>query len=290
MKGSAMTNRQQFAGLVRSGQPVLAPVALDPLSARLVESLGFGAAYLSGGGFGFQLSVSEALLTITEVAALTRQITARSDVPLIVDGGVGFGDALHTTRAVREIEAAGGAAIEIEDQVAPKRAHHHKGVEHLAPLEMMVDKVREAVAARRDDDFLIIARTGAVRNESFERALERAAAYRDAGADVLMLFPTSGEQIAEAGRVLGRPLSMMAPADRLNPDELAAHGFNLLIDPFTGQVAAYGAMRDAYRSIADSGGSGRAVDDLMSLYREVQDMAGMAELYAIEERTTERPQ
>ena len=284
-----MTDRTPFAKAVRSGQPILAPVALDPLSARLVESLGFPAAYLSGGGFGFQLSVSAALLTITEVAGLTRQITARSNVPLIVDGGVGFGDALHTTRAVREIEAAGAAAIEIEDQVAPKRAHHHKGVEHLVSLEMMVDKVREAVAARTDPDFLIIARTGAVRNESFERALERVAAYREAGADVLMLFPTAPEQIAEAGRVLSGPLSMMAPADRLDPESLAQHGFNLLIDPFTGQVAAYGAMRDAYRSIAETGSSGREVDELMSLYREVQNMAGMDELYAIEERTTERP-
>ncbi len=284
-----MTNRQHFANLVRSGQPILAPVSLDPLSARLVESLGFEAAYLSGGGYGFQLSVSEALLTITEVAGLTRQIAARSDIPLIVDGGVGFGDPLHTWRAVREIEAAGAAAIEIEDQVAPKRAHHHKGVEHLVPMEMMVDKVREAVDARRDEDFIIIARTGAVRNESFERALERCAAYREAGADVLMLFTTDEAQIAEAGRVLGGPLSMMAPADRLDRKSLASHGFNVLIDPFTGQVAAYGAMRDAYRNIASSGASGREVDELMSLYREVQGMAGMDELYAIEERTTERP-
>ena len=283
-----MTNRAAFADKVRNGESILAPVALDPLSARLVESLGFEAAYLSGGGFGFQLSVSEALLTITEVAGLTRQITARSDIPLIVDGGVGFGDPLHTWRAVREIEAAGAAAIEIEDQVAPKRAHHHKGVEHLVPMEMMVDKVREAVDARRDEDFIIIARTGAVRNESFERALERCAAYREAGADVLMLFSSDEAQIAEAGRVLGGPLSMMAPADRLDRVTLAGHGFNVLIDPFTGQVAAYGAMRDAYRSIASSGASGREVDELMSLYREVQGMAGMDDLYAIEERTTER--
>ena len=284
-----MVNREHFSELVRSGKPILAPVALDALSARLVESLGFEAAYLSGGGFGFQLSVSEALLTITEVAGLTRQITARSDIPLIVDGGVGFGDPLHTWRAVREIEAAGAAAIEIEDQVAPKRAHHHKGVEHLVPMEMMVDKVREAVDARRDEDFIIIARTGAVRNESFERALERCAAYREAGADVLMLFTSDEAQIAESGRVLGGPLSMMAPADRLDRVTLAGHGFNVLIDPFTGQVAAYGAMRDAYRNIAESGASGREVDELMSLYREVQGMAGMDDLYAVEERTTERP-
>ncbi len=284
-----MTDRRRFAELVRSGQSILAPVALDPLSARLIESLGFEAAYLSGGGFGFQLAVSEALLTITEVAGLTRQITARSEIPLIVDGGVGFGDALHASRAVREIEAAGAAAIEIEDQVAPKRAHHHKGVEHLVPIQTMVDKLREAVEARRDDDLIIIARTGAVRNESFERALERCAAYREAGADVLMLFSSDPAQIAEAGRVLGGPLSMMAPADRLDRAELARHGFSVLIDPFSGQVAAYGAMRDVYRNLAERGASGREVDQLMSLYREIQQMAGMDELYAIEERTTERP-
>ncbi len=284
-----MTDRQRFADRIRSGETTLAPVCLDPLTGRLIESLGFPAAYLSGGGLGFQLAVSEALLTTTEVAALTRQITARSNVPLIVDGGVGFGDALHTARAVREIEAAGAAAVEIEDQVAPKRAHHHKGVEFLEPLEVMAGKVREAAAARSDPNFLIIARTGAVRNESFERALERSLAYREAGADVLMLFPAGDEQIAQAGGALGGPLAIMGAAGRQAPESLTQHGFNLQIDPFTGQVAAFGAIREAYRAIAQHGGSGRSIDELMALYRDVQEMAGMEELYALEERTTVPP-
>ena len=285
-----MSNRAEFARRVREGETVFAPVCLDPLTGRLIESLGFGAAYLSGGGLGFQLAVSEALLTLTEIAALTRQITARCDVPLIVDGGVGFGDALHTTRAIREIEAAGAAAIEIEDQVAPKRAHHHKGVEFLEPPEVMVDKVREAAAARSDPDFLIIARTGAVRNESFERAIERSLAYREAGADILMLFPNSEEQIEEAGRRLGGPLSLMGAAGRQDPNWLTSHGFNLQIDPFTGQVVAFGAVREAYQAIAERGQSGREIDELMSLYRDIQDTAGMEDLYAIEARTTVPPQ
>ena len=284
-----MTTRAEFAAKVRRGESILAPVALDPLTARVTESLGFEAAYLSGGGLGFQLSVSEALLTLTEVAGLTRQIAARSGIPLIVDAGVGFGDAVHLARAVGELESAGAAAIEIEDQVAPKRAHHHKGVEHLVPLEMMVGKIREAVAARTDPDMLIIARTGGVRNESFEAAVERMLAYKEAGADVLMLFPQGEEQIAEAGRRLPHPLSLMAPADRLDPAALAGHGFTLLIDPFTGQVLMYEALRDAYRRIRGSGASGRDVDELMALYREVQQAAGMDDLYAIEERTTEKP-
>lgn len=274
---------------MRAGETVFAPVCLDPLTGRLLESLGFGAAYLSGGGLGFQLAVSEALLTLTEIAGLTRQISARCNVPLIVDGGVGFGDALHTTRAIREIEAAGAAAIEIEDQVAPKRAHHHKGVEFLEPPEVMIDKVREAAAARSDPDFLIIARTGAVRNESFEQAIERSLAYREAGADVLMLFPADEDQIAEAGRRLGGPLSLMGAAGGQDPDWLTSQGFNLQIDPFTGQVVAFGALREAYEAIARDGASGRPIEELMGLYREVQDAAGMDELYALEERTTVRP-
>lgn len=285
-----MSNRAEFARRVRVGETVFAPVCLDPLTGRLIESLGFGAAYLSGGGLGFQLAVSEALLTLTEIAGLTRQISARCNVPLIVDGGVGFGDALHTTRAVREIEAAGAAAIEIEDQVAPKRAHHHKGVEFLEPPEVMVDKVREAAAARSDPDFLIIARTGAVRNESFEQAIERSLAYREAGADVLMLFPNSEEQIEEAGRRLGGPLSLMGAAGRQDPDWLTSHGFNLQIDPFTGQVVAFSAVREAYEAIARDGQSGREINELMSIYRDVQDTAGMEALYAIEARTTVPPQ
>lgn len=287
---SAMTNRRDFARQVRGGETVFAPVCLDPLTGRLIESLGFGAAYLSGGGLGFQLAVSEALLTLTEIAGLTRQITARCDVPLIVDGGVGFGDALHATRAIREIEAAGAAAIEIEDQVAPKRAHHHKGVEFLEPKEVMVDKVREAAAARSDPDFLIIARTGAVRNESFEQAIERSLAYREAGADILMLFPNNEEQIEEAGRRLGGPLSLMGAAGRQDPNWLTSHGFNLQIDPFTGQVVAFAAIREAYRAIAEHGQSGREIDELMGLYRDIQDTAGMEALYAIEARTTVPPQ
>ena len=115
-----MNTRSKLRAAIEAGGPVFAPVCLDPLTARTIEGLGYEAAYLSGGGLGFQLAVSEALLTITEVATLTRQITQRSSVPLIVDGGVGFGDALHASRAIWEFEAAGAAAIELEDQIAPK--------------------------------------------------------------------------------------------------------------------------------------------------------------------------
>ena len=102
-----MNARTTLRQRLEQGPPVLAPVCLDPLAARLIEQLGFGAGYLSGGALGFSLAVSEALLTVTEIATATRQITQRSALPLIVDIGVGFGDAVHVSRTIREAEAAG---------------------------------------------------------------------------------------------------------------------------------------------------------------------------------------
>jgi 2-methylisocitrate lyase-like PEP mutase family enzyme len=284
-----MSARTTLRAAIEGGGPVFAPVCLDPLTARTIEGLGYEAAYLSGGGLGFQLAVSEALLTITEVATVTRQITQRSAVPLIVDSGVGFGDALHASRAVWEFEAAGAAAIELEDQVAPKRAHHHKGVEHLIPVQEMVEKLQAVVAARSDPDFLIIARTGAVRNESFGAAIARGRAYRAAGADVVMLFPSSEEEWQRAPGEIDAPLAALAAFDTRSREAWHASGWPLVIDPFSGQVLAYQAMRDAHSRFQADGATGHDPADLFRVYREVQQAAGMEDFYAIEERSTEKP-
>ncbi len=246
-------------------------------------------AYLSGGALGFQLAISEALLTLTEVATAARQITARSSIALIVDGGVGFGDAVHTSRTVAEIEATGAAAIELEDQVAPKRAHHHKGVEHLVSLETMVGKLKAAVAARDDPDFLIIARTGAVQNESYEAAIERGRAYRTAGADLVMLRPEREDQWRAAPAAIGAPLAAMASFGGRTRTEWEALGWPLVIDPFTGQVAAYRAARETLRRFIVEGTSGEDERALAAAYEEIKQTAGMDALYDIEKRTTERP-
>ncbi len=283
-----MTARRRLRKRIAEGGPVFAPVCLDPLTARTLEGLGYEAAYLSGGALGFQLAVSEALLTLTEVATATRQITQRSSIALIVDGGVGFGDAVHASRAVRELEAAGAAAIELEDQVAPKRAHHHKGVEHLVPLETMVGKLEAAVAARSDPEFLI-ARTGAVRNESYEAAVERGRAYRAAGADLVMLRPESDEQWRAAVTDIDAPLAAMASFGSRTREQWRGLGWPLVIDPFTGQVAGYLAARGALKRFIEDGASGEDEAALAAGYEEIKRAAGMDALYAIEARTTERP-
>ena len=276
--------RDGIEAALAGGAPVVGPLTLDPLTARLAEELGYGAGYLSGGALGYQLAVSEALLTITELADTCRRMTVRSSLPIVVDGGVGFGDAVHVQRAMWEFESAGAAAIELEDQVAPKRVSHHRGVEHLVPVEEMTDKIAAAVEARSDPDFLVIARTGAVRHEGFEAALGRLERYREAGADLLLLFPSTEEEWAAAPQRLGAPLVAMVSVEAVAG--LPA-GWPLVVDPITGQVLAYRAVRDAYRRYRTEGTSGHPVKELMSVYRELAPMAGLEPLYDLERRTTE---
>ena len=283
-----MVDRRTFREqLTRADTPaVLAPLTLDPLTARLCERLGFGAGYVSGGGLGYQLAVSEALLTVTELAAAVSAITRRSSLPIIVDGGVGFGDPVHVARVMWEFEAAGAVAVELEDQIAPKRVSHHRGVEHLVPAAEMVAKLRVAVAQRRDPDFLLIARTGAVRHEGFEAAIERGLAYAEAGADLVMLFPETPEQWTDAPRRLPVPVVAMTAHGARAAAEWRAQGWPLVIDPFTGQTAALAAVRSAYERVA-AGEPGGDLTALMATYRELPGLAGLDELYDIERATTE---
>ena len=268
--------------------PVFAPLCLDPLTARLAHQCGFRFGYLSGGALGYSYAVSEALLTMSELVEVTRRLTLRSDLSIIVDGGVGFGDPVHVARAVWEFESAGASAIELEDQVAPKRVSHHRGVEHLVETGIMCAKIEQAVAARENPNFLIIARTGAVKNESFEEALTRLAAYQRSGADVLMLMPENEDQMRSARAALSAPLATITSLDAKLPEDWAALGWNLVIDPFTAQVLAFEATRNAYQQFQTTGRTGVYRARIFEIYRELPAMAGLEALYAIEDATTEK--
>jgi methylisocitrate lyase len=278
--------RRRLREALAGDGPVLAPLCLDPLTARLLTELGFSAGYVSGGALGFQYAVSEALLTAGDVADVTRRITRRSDLAVVADGGVGFGDPVHVARAVWELEEAGAAAIEIEDQVAPKRVHHHVGVEHLVDTATMAAKIEVAVAERRDPDLAIIARTGAVRHEGLDAAIDRLTAYRAAGADVLMLFCSTEQLATVAGRVEG-PFATITTLDRHPRGEWASTGWSLVIDAFAGQAVPLQALRDAYRRYLDDGSLGVDLAG-MDLHRELVGLCGLEPLLDVERRTTER--
>ncbi|MDE0659046.1 MAG: isocitrate lyase/phosphoenolpyruvate mutase family protein [Gammaproteobacteria bacterium] len=283
-----MSVRSRLRAAIDAREVVFAPLALDALTARIAEQAGFQAVYLSGGALGYTHAVSEALLTLDELVHATRRVVARSDVAVIADAGVGFGDAVHMTRTIREIEAAGAAAVEIEDQVAPKRVSHHRGIEHLVAPEEMAAKVEHAVRSRDDRDFLVIARTGAVKNESFEDAVRRANLYRDAGADLLMLMPRADEQWAQAPKRIDGPLATISSLDTRRAEAWRDLGWSLVVDPFTTQAVVVDALRTLYGRFMAEGQTGTDRQRILETYRMLSDLAGFAPLYAIEDATTER--
>ncbi|MEC8867479.1 MAG: isocitrate lyase/phosphoenolpyruvate mutase family protein, partial [Pseudomonadota bacterium] len=160
-------------------------------------------------------------------------------------------------------------------------------IEHLVEMGEMTGKIRAAVDARSDSDFVIIARTGAVRNESFEKAIERGNAYADAGADLVMLMPTNETEWQEAPRRFDVPVATITSLDSRLPAEWASLGWDLIIDPFTAQTAAVDAISNAYQQFRQSGTTGLDRNDIFAHYRLLADIAGLQEFYEIEDRTTE---
>jgi 2-methylisocitrate lyase-like PEP mutase family enzyme len=283
---------QALRQALQSGEPVVAPLCYDPLTSKLVERLGFPAAYLGGGALGFVLNVTEAMLTLTELVAVLRQITLKTTTPIIVDGTTGFGEPLHVMRTVHEVERCGGAGIEIEDQLVPKRAHHHKGIEHLIPTEAMVDKVRAAVEAREDPDFLIIARTNAIRQVSLAEAVKRGNAYAEAGADMIMAFPRTPEEARQLPKEIRKPvvymLSAVGERPPFTPQELYAMGYPLIIESQAGLMIAYGAIRKAYLELKEKARISGDPAEIKAIRDEINEVVDLPRYWALEARTVEK--
>jgi 2-methylisocitrate lyase-like PEP mutase family enzyme len=207
MKDRAMTSRsprRELHNMLVPGAALLLPGVANALAARVVADQGFAAAYVTGAGIAntFVGVPDIGLVTVSELAAHVAAIREAFPGPLVVDADTGFGNAVNVVRTVQLLERAGADALQIEDQVFPKRCGHFAGKE-VIPAAEMVAKIKAAVDTRRDPDLLIIARTDAIAPEGFAAALERAAAYREAGANVTFVeAPTSIEEIAEIPRRL----------------------------------------------------------------------------------------
>jgi len=238
--------KQQLA----SGQ-VIAAGAFVPFIARLVEAAGYDAVYVSGAALSNSLArPDEGLLPRSRVLEFTREIVEVVDLPVIVDVDTGFGGPIGTAETVRLFEAAGAAAVQLEDQDPRwKRCGHLEG-KHLISCARMAEKVRAAVGAKRDPSFQIIARTDAVAVEGFEPAVERARAYEAAGADVI--FPealTSREMFADFRTRVSVPLlanmTEFGKSPYLSDAEFAKLGYALVLHPATTFRLAARAIKDA---------------------------------------------
>ena len=288
---SALT---KFRELLASPRFILALGVWDPLTARVGESLGIECVHLGGYQLGVGSAVSEPLISLTELANFTRYITAAVRIPLIVDAGAGYGEPLHVMRTVKEIERAGAAGLHIEDQIYPKRAHYHKGVEHVVSREEMVAKIRAAIAARTDPKFMIMGRTDAMATDGFAEGVARANLFLEAGADMVMIFPNSLEEARRAPREIKGPISFVnSEGNRLkrpvfSVKEFENMGYKMATYPTQLLCPVVPEMKRVVTNLKTKGVSGFTQEQMIPWRKECEDLIGLEEYYRIERETVER--
>ena len=276
--------------LLKDKKLLLAPGAYDVLSARIIEMAGFDTVYMTG--YGTSASVlgqpDVGLLTMTEMAERARNIAAAVKVPVIADGDTGFGNPLNVARTVQAYERAGAAAIQLEDQVFPKRCGHMLG-RRVIPMEEMIQKIKAAVDARQDGDFVIIARTDARTNHGLEEALRRGKAYEEAGADVLFIeSPESVDELRQINEAFPNTptLANMIEGGRtpfLPTADLEALGFGIALYPTGPLYAAAKAVQGYVEELKTVGTTAGKVQDMIT-FEEFNHLIGLPEYNRLEER------
>jgi len=273
-----MTSARRLRDLLADDtRPLILPGAPNALSARVVEEAGFSAVYVSGAGLTntFLGMPDLGLLSITELASHVAAMADAVDVPLVVDADTGFGNAINVQRTVRQLERAGAAAIQIEDQAMPKKCGHFAGKDVIS-AEEMVGKIKAALDARVDPDVAIIARTDVGATAGITEACDRAAQYLEAGADILFVeAPRSVEEMRQiTTQVPGLHIANMVEGGLtpiLRKDELAELGFAVALYANAAMRGAVVGMRNVLGHLAKHGDT-RAADDLMISWRDRQDL------------------
>jgi 2-methylisocitrate lyase-like PEP mutase family enzyme len=264
---------------------------IDPLTARLVERLGFGAVYLGGHSMGIHLGKGQPMTTMSEAVEIASRVAAAVEAPVILDGGAGFGDPVHVDRLVRECERIGVAAVHIEDQPYPKRPSYHRGQGELAAVEVTAAKLEAAVRARRSSELMVIARTDALRvTGSLEGTIERCRAFADAGADALLVLdlePGTLEGIRD--RLPELPLVWTGAVDGPGPTlaEMRGAGFSLALYPFNTVAAIVEGVTATWTALREHGQLAQTSEMLADARAQALELAGIVELWEIEERSGE---
>jgi methylisocitrate lyase len=255
---SPAVKRAQFRRGLDSGRLLRFPGAFSPLVAKLVAEIGFDGVYVSGAVLSADLGLPDiGLTTLTEVTSRGGQIAGVTDLPTFIDADTGFGEPMSAARTVTQLEDAGLAGCHLEDQVNPKRCGHLDG-KAVVPTEEMVKRLRAAVAARRDPDFVICARTDAAGIEGIPAAVDRAKAYADAGADVIFTealhTPLEFEQFrAAVNTPLLANMTEFGKSELLTAAQLSDIGYNIVIYPVTALRLAMHAVETGLREISSAG-------------------------------------
>ena len=266
--------------LLESDGLIVAPFILNALHARIAESVGFDAVYMTGAGTSAEKGFPDVgMLTMTEMVTNAKYIANAVDIPVICDADTGYGNALNVQRTVREYEAAGVAGIHIEDQVFPKKCGFFEG-KQVVPLEEHAQKIRAALDARRDPDFVIIARCDAYAVTGWEDTVRRCRAYRDAGAGLVFV---DGINSVEDLEIYARDLPdmpRMYNGDLASTQDVAALGYKLMICGSTIWLI-YRQLKAAFEELKETG---RVNPERFGTRWDVADLLGLDEVYELERR------
>ena len=259
---------------------IVAPFIMNALHARIAESVGFDAVYMTGAGTSAEKGFPDVgMLTMTEMVTNAKYIANAVDIPVICDADTGYGNALTTQRTVREYEAAGVSGIHIEDQVFPKKCGFFEG-KQVVPMEEHVQKIRAALDARRDPDFVIIARCDAYAVTGWEDTVRRCKAYREAGADLVFVDGIKSVNDLELYARDLPDMPRMYNGDLANTKDVAAMGYKLMICGSTIWLI-YKQLRAAFEELKDTG---RVDPDRFGTRWDVAGLLGLDEVYELERK------
>lgn len=250
--------RKNFREQLKNGKLLRFPGAFSPFMAPLIEEIGFDGIYISGAGIANDLGFPDiGLTTLNEVSERGRAIARHTNLPAIIDIDTGFGESMNAARTIQELEDMGLAGCHMEDQINPKRCGHLDG-KTLVDRSTMVQKVNAAARAKRDSNFLLMARTDARASEGLDKAIDRAKAYVDAGAEMIFPEALQNEGEFEAFRkAISVPLlanmTEFGKSKLLTKSQLESLGYNLVIYPMTGFRLAMKAVEDGFRTLHAEG-------------------------------------
>jgi len=271
-KKTPAEKRADFRKKLASGELLQFPGAHAPIVARIVEEQGFDGVYISGGALSADLALPDiGLITLDELTMRGRQIARVTDLPALSDADTGFGEAMNAARTIREMEDAGLAGCHLEDQELPKRCGHLDN-KVLVDTRTMVQKIKAAASARRDDNFVIVARTDAKENEGLTAAIERCKAYVNAGADVIFPEAMHSEADFAAFRTafkvpLLANLTEFGKTPLLTKKQLQDLGYNIAIYPVTSLRLAMKNIEDGYTTLKHDGTNANIVSDMQTRKR-----------------------
>jgi methylisocitrate lyase len=288
--------RRALRAMIDRGEIVIAPGAYDPLTGRIVETLGFKAIEVGGFITGAHLACTEPLVTLTEQVEVAKKVAEAVQIPVMTDAGAGFGEPMHTARTVEQFEMAGIAAIHIEDQIYPKRISYFRELERIIPLDDFIMKMKYALLARKDPNFLIIGRTDAfsAQDGGRDETVRRGLALKEVGVDAVMLRGVSTREDLAFFRKAIPEIPMFAIAgakwNDLSVDDYRELGYQIVAYATSPVTSAVAAIWKNYEVLKETGylGTPGGSDAYFAERRIVEKLVQFERYMAIEAATVEQ--